>query len=52
VFSAITGEAGVHITGGRHFLQIPRPTNVPKRVLRAMAAPTIDRELLLCEAAA
>jgi alanine-glyoxylate transaminase/serine-glyoxylate transaminase/serine-pyruvate transaminase len=28
--------------GGRHFLQIPGPTNVPDRVLRAIAAPTID----------
>ena len=27
---------------GRHFLQIPGPTNVPGRVLRAMARPTID----------
>ena len=27
---------------GRHFLQIPGPTNVPDRVLRALAAPTID----------
>jgi alanine-glyoxylate transaminase / serine-glyoxylate transaminase / serine-pyruvate transaminase len=27
---------------GRHFLQIPGPTNVPDRVLCAMAAPTID----------
>jgi alanine-glyoxylate transaminase/serine-glyoxylate transaminase/serine-pyruvate transaminase len=27
---------------GRHFLQIPGPTNIPERVLRAMAAPTID----------
>ncbi|MEU2836852.1 aminotransferase class V-fold PLP-dependent enzyme [Streptomyces sp. NPDC007076] len=27
---------------GRHFLQIPGPTNVPDQVLRAMAAPTID----------
>jgi len=27
---------------GRHFLQIPGPTNVPDRVLRAMDAPTID----------
>ena len=27
---------------GRHFLQIPGPTNVPDRVLRAMAAPTVD----------
>ncbi len=29
-------------TGGRHFLQIPGPTNVPDRVLRALSAPTID----------
>lgn len=29
-------------TTGRHFLQIPGPTNVPDEVLRAMAAPTID----------
>jgi alanine-glyoxylate transaminase/serine-glyoxylate transaminase/serine-pyruvate transaminase len=29
-------------TGGRHFLQIPGPTNVPDRVLRAISAPTID----------
>jgi alanine-glyoxylate transaminase / serine-glyoxylate transaminase / serine-pyruvate transaminase len=28
--------------GGRHFLQIPGPTNVPDRVLRAIARPTID----------
>ncbi len=27
---------------GQHFLQIPGPTNVPDRVLRAMAARTID----------
>ena len=27
---------------GRHFLQIPGPTNVPDRVLRAMAQPVID----------
>src|SRR5580765_1710688 len=27
---------------GRHFLQIPGPTNVPERILRAMAKPTID----------
>lgn len=27
---------------GRHFLQIPGPTNVPDRILRAMSAPTID----------
>ncbi len=30
------------MTFGRHFLQIPGPTNVPDRVLRAMAQPTID----------
>ena len=29
-------------SSGRHFLQIPGPTNVPERVLRAMARPTID----------
>src|SRR5881397_3236000 len=27
---------------GRHFLQIPGPTNVPDLVLRAMAQPVID----------
>jgi alanine-glyoxylate transaminase/serine-glyoxylate transaminase/serine-pyruvate transaminase len=27
---------------GRHFLQIPGPTNVPDRVLHAMSFPTID----------
>ncbi len=27
---------------GRHFLQIPGPTNVPDRVLRALAQPTMD----------
>src|SRR5262245_28802906 len=30
------------VTRGRHFLQIPGPTNVPDRVLRAIARPTID----------
>lgn len=29
-------------SAGRHFLQIPGPTNVPDRVLRAMDYPTID----------
>ena len=29
-------------SAGRHFLQIPGPTNVPDRVLRAMDHPTID----------
>ena len=36
-----TVPGACHIIG-RHFLQIPGPTNVPDRVLRAMAAPTID----------
>ena len=27
---------------GPHFLQIPGPTNVPERILRAMSRPTID----------
>jgi alanine-glyoxylate transaminase/serine-glyoxylate transaminase/serine-pyruvate transaminase len=30
------------IRSGRHFLQIPGPTNVPDRVLRAMDHPVID----------
>src|SRR5271166_4817709 len=30
-----------HVSG-RHFLQIPGPTNVPDRVLRAIDRPTID----------
>jgi alanine-glyoxylate transaminase/serine-glyoxylate transaminase/serine-pyruvate transaminase len=29
-------------TAGRHFLQIPGPTNVPDRVLRAIDFPTMD----------
>ncbi len=31
-----------HSTSGRHFLQIPGPTNVPDRVLRAIDRATID----------
>lgn len=27
---------------GRHFLQVPGPSNVPERILRAIARPTID----------
>ncbi len=30
------------VARGRHFLQIPGPTNVPDRVLRALSRPTID----------
>src|ERR1700677_943047 len=29
-------------TSGRHFLQVPGPSNVPERILRAIARPTID----------
>ncbi len=29
-------------SSGRHFLQIPGPTNAPDRVLRALSRPTID----------
>jgi alanine-glyoxylate transaminase/serine-glyoxylate transaminase/serine-pyruvate transaminase len=35
-------EHCVSYKSGRHFLQIPGPTNVPDRVLHAMAHPTID----------
>jgi alanine-glyoxylate transaminase/serine-glyoxylate transaminase/serine-pyruvate transaminase len=31
-----------HRPSGRHFLQIPGPTNVPDRILRAIDRPTID----------
>jgi len=34
-------HSGFHHSG-RHFLQIPGPTNVPDRVLRAIDQPTID----------
>ncbi len=30
------------VARGKHFLQIPGPTNVPDRVLRALSRPTID----------
>ncbi len=30
------------VPSGRHFLQIPGPTNVPDRILRAIERPTID----------
>jgi alanine-glyoxylate transaminase/serine-glyoxylate transaminase/serine-pyruvate transaminase len=30
------------VKSGRHFLQIPGPTNVPDRILRAIAQPTMD----------
>ena len=34
--------SAMSIDHGRHFLQVPGPTNVPERVMRAIAAPTID----------
>ncbi len=35
-------ERLISYSSGRQFLQIPGPTNVPDRVLRAIARPTID----------
>ncbi len=40
-----SGGPAVHtraMPSGRHHLQIPGPTNVPERILRALARPTID----------
>src|SRR5699024_5903658 len=36
------GGVFVRYKSGRHFLQIPGPTNVPDRVLHALSRPTID----------
>ena len=38
----IDRESGMANTSGRHFLQLPGPTNVPDRVLRAIDKPTMD----------
>ena len=38
----IGGHRAVGDPAGRHFLQIPGPTNVPDRILRAIERPTID----------
>jgi alanine-glyoxylate transaminase/serine-glyoxylate transaminase/serine-pyruvate transaminase len=38
----IVESAAMRYPSGRHFLQIPGPTNVPDRVLRAIDRPTID----------
>jgi hypothetical protein len=35
-------DAAMSVHTDRHFLQIPGPTNVPDRVLRAIDSPTID----------
>ena len=32
---------------GKHFLQLPGPSNVPDRILNAMCYPTIDHRLSL-----
>jgi alanine-glyoxylate transaminase / serine-glyoxylate transaminase / serine-pyruvate transaminase len=40
--AAGTNEEDRAMAPGRHFLQIPGPTNVPDRVLRAIDRPTID----------
>jgi alanine-glyoxylate transaminase/serine-glyoxylate transaminase/serine-pyruvate transaminase len=36
----LTGNAARK--GGRHFLQIPGPTPIPDRILRAMDVPIVD----------
>lgn len=42
-FSPINPRASLNRIGqGRHFLQIPGPSNVPDRILRAIDFPTID----------
>jgi alanine-glyoxylate transaminase / serine-glyoxylate transaminase / serine-pyruvate transaminase len=41
VFTAVR-DYTLHVKSGRHFLQIPGPTNVPDRVLHAIARATID----------
>ncbi len=38
----MTNNTSRNTGGGRHFLQVPGPTNVPDRVLAAMSLPTID----------
>src|SRR6185312_1340266 len=37
-----SARSATPMPAGRHFLQIPGPTNVPDRVLRAIDRPTID----------
>ena len=34
--------SNIHRVAGRHLLQIPGPTPVPDRILRAISYPTID----------
>jgi alanine-glyoxylate transaminase / serine-glyoxylate transaminase / serine-pyruvate transaminase len=40
--SSSIGRNAPNHRAGRHFLQIPGPTNVPDRILRAIDQPTID----------
>jgi alanine-glyoxylate transaminase/serine-glyoxylate transaminase/serine-pyruvate transaminase len=42
VVALLTSKGQAMSKSGRHFLQIPGPTNVPDRVLRAISAQTID----------
>src|SRR5581483_14217 len=42
LFIAVRYHQTVAFPTGRHFLQIPGPTNVPDRILRAIDQPTID----------
>jgi alanine-glyoxylate transaminase/serine-glyoxylate transaminase/serine-pyruvate transaminase len=37
-----TGSQTMPYMSGRQFVQLPGPTNVPERILRAMSRPTID----------
>jgi alanine-glyoxylate transaminase/serine-glyoxylate transaminase/serine-pyruvate transaminase len=40
--SVPTEDSNMPVQSGRHFLQIPGPTNVPGRILRAIERPTMD----------
>jgi alanine-glyoxylate transaminase/serine-glyoxylate transaminase/serine-pyruvate transaminase len=42
IMQSAVDQAPMPPKSGRHFLQIPGPTNVPDRILRAMDRPTID----------
>ena len=38
----MTNKKVINYKSGRHFLQVPGPTNVPDRITQAIAKPTID----------
>ncbi len=38
----MTNKKVIDYKSGRHFLQVPGPTNVPDRIIQAIAKPTID----------